>query len=65
MQTIKVKGMSCQHCRKSVTDALTAIEGLSQVEVSLERGEASFEAASEADVDRARQAVRDTGFETE
>lgn len=37
---IKVGGMSCQGCVKGVTGALAAIDGVSQVEVSLDAAEA-------------------------
>ncbi|MEM5786369.1 MAG: heavy metal-associated domain-containing protein, partial [Syntrophobacteraceae bacterium] len=43
MRTIKVKGMSCQHCVKSVKKALQEIEGVGEVNVDLDNGEASFE----------------------
>ena len=35
-ETIHVEGMSCMHCRASVTNALTALPGVSSAEVSLE-----------------------------
>ena len=61
---IKVGGMSCQGCVKSVTGALTAVPGVAAAEVSLERGEAkvAFDPA-QVDVTRLRQAVDDAGFD--
>jgi len=41
-KTLKVSGMSCGHCVKSVTDALEAIGGVSDIFVSLKDGTASF-----------------------
>lgn len=39
MIELKVTGMSCQHCVKAVTDALTAVPGVSAVKsVSLDSG---------------------------
>ena len=38
--TIKVSGMTCQGCVRSVTRVLQAIPGVDAVDVSLERGEA-------------------------
>lgn len=38
---VKVGGMSCQGCVKSVTKVLQDLPGISQAEVSLERNEAS------------------------
>ena len=37
---VKVSGMSCGGCVKSVTKVLLELRGVSQAEVSLERGEA-------------------------
>ena len=42
METMKVSGMSCQHCVASVTEALEKLEGLSEVKVDLSAGEVSF-----------------------
>ena len=49
MPTVKVKGMSCQHCVSSVTKTLSDIEGISDVRVSLEKGEATFDESSPVD----------------
>ena len=35
MTTIKIKGMSCQHCVMAATKALKEIEGLQDVTVDL------------------------------
>ena len=65
MTTIKVKGMSCQHCQASVTEALKGIEALSDVSVNLEKGEASFSSSGEVDMARITAAIRDIGFDVE
>lgn len=36
--TIQVEGMSCQHCVKAVEGALTALNGVENAKVSLEKG---------------------------
>ncbi|WP_333840737.1 heavy-metal-associated domain-containing protein [Pelomicrobium sp.] len=41
--TLKVKGMTCQGCVKSVKSALEQIEGVGRVDVFLEKGEARIE----------------------
>ncbi len=61
MATVKIKGMSCQHCVGSVSKALKAIPGITDVQVDLEKGEASYE--GNIDLDRVRQAIRSIGFE--
>lgn len=43
MATVKIKGMTCNHCVMAVTKALNEIEGIKDVKVDLEKGEAFFE----------------------
>jgi Cu+-exporting ATPase len=65
MQTmIKVYGMTCMHCHKRVTDAISAIEGVSSVEVDLEDESAEVEFdPDKTDLDHIKQAVIDAGYE--
>ncbi len=63
MRTIKVKGMSCQHCVKAVTKALSELEGVADVKVDLTAGEARFEESSPVADDVLREAVKKAGFE--
>ena len=37
---LKIRGMSCQHCVKTVKDALTALDGVQSAKVNLRKGEA-------------------------
>ena len=37
MPTLTVKGMSCNHCKQAVTQALEALPGVSDVNVDLGR----------------------------
>ena len=61
MATIKINGMSCQHCVGATQKALEAIPGVSDVNVDLEKGEASFQ--GEVDQAVVNQAIKDIGFE--
>jgi len=63
MPTIKIKGMSCQHCVSSVTKALSAIAGISDVKVSLEKGEATFTESSPVSKETIKDAITKIGFE--
>ena len=36
-KTLKVEGMSCDHCTQAVTRAVRALAGVQQVEVSLQK----------------------------
>jgi copper chaperone len=62
--TIKVGGMSCGGCVKSVTGVLEALPGVKKAEVSLEKGEAviSFEPGA-VTREQMAQAIDDAGFE--
>ena len=37
---LKIDGMSCQHCVKTVTDALTELPGVRRAKVNLRKAEA-------------------------
>ena len=63
MRTVKIKGMSCQHCVKAVTEALSEIEGVSHVHVDLASGEASFEESGPVSLEVIAEKVRKAGFE--
>ncbi len=61
---LKIKGMSCQGCVKSVTNVLQALPGVGAVEVSLERAEARVEYdAARVGRTQMSRAVADAGFE--
>ncbi len=64
--TLKVEGMSCGGCVKSVTNVLTALPGVAKAEVSLENKSAhvEFEAGRVTREDMKRVIV-DAGFEAE
>ena len=63
MATIKIKGMSCQHCVMAVTKALTGIDGITNVKVSLEKEEASFDEAKPVDMSVIRERITKAGFD--
>jgi len=61
MATVSIKGMSCPHCVASVTKALQDIPGISDVEVNLEKNEATY--MGEVDKTVIKEAIRKVGFE--
>ncbi len=61
--TLKVKGMSCQHCVMSVTKALGKLEGIKNVQVDLATGEVRFDNTKEMGSDRIAKAIEDAGYE--
>jgi copper chaperone len=63
MKTIKIKGMSCQHCVKAVTKALGEIDGIEAVQVNLDRGEATFEEVKPVALELLQEGIKKAGFE--
>ena len=61
---LKVSGMSCQHCVKTVKDALTALEGVQSAKVNLRKGEAvvRFDELS-ITPNHLKDAITEAGFE--
>ncbi|MFA7269440.1 MAG: cation transporter [Sterolibacterium sp.] len=62
---VKVVGMSCGGCVKSVTEALLDLSGVTSAEVSLERGEAvvCYDAGKVTRQDM-RRVIDEAGFES-
>jgi copper chaperone len=65
MPVVKVKGMRCQHCVGSVTKALTEIDGVKDVAVSLGKGEVVYNETKPVDMARVKAAIARIGFEAE
>jgi copper chaperone len=65
MPKINVKGMSCQHCVQSVTKALESVDGLKNVQVSLDKGEAAYEEEKPVELETVKKAVQDAGYDVE
>jgi len=65
-KTLKVNGMTCQHCVRHMTEALQALAGVSQAKVSLEQARAvvDFDAA-QTSVGQLKSAVAEAGYEAE
>lgn len=65
MSTVKIKGMRCGHCVGSVTKALEALEGVSNVKVDLAKGEAVYDESAPVEINKIRAAISAIGFEVE
>ena len=63
VSTLKVKGMSCQHCVMSVKKALDQLDGVQNVEVDLKKGEVRFDNTKSIADDRIGKAITEAGFE--
>lgn len=66
MQTkaLKVKGMTCGHCKMSVENALKGLKGVSTVEVDLKSGkvEVSFD-ESQVTEEQMKNTIEDQGYD--
>ena len=62
-KTISVEGMMCMHCQKHVEDALSAVAGVSKVEVNLKKKRAVVECGEEVSDQALGQGVKEGGYE--
>ena len=62
-KTLKVEGMMCQHCVAHVKKALEGVEGVSNVEVDLEKKTATVTLASAVADESLTAVIVDAGYE--
>ena len=58
MATIKIEGMVCQVCANSVKRTLSAVKGVRNPVVDLEKGEVDFEEEGPIDLNELKTALR-------
>ncbi len=63
ISTVKVKGMSCQHCVMSITKALNQLDGVKNANVDLQKGEVRFENTKGVASSQIEKAITDAGYE--
>jgi copper chaperone len=63
VSTLKVKGMSCQHCVMSITKALNQLEGIQNVQVDLQKGEVCFDNTRGVALNRIEKAIEEAGYQ--
>ncbi|MBM0259614.1 heavy-metal-associated domain-containing protein [Micromonospora sp. 4G55] len=61
--TYQVQGMTCGHCVNSVSTEVSAIQGVSDVQVDLASGRVTVTSASPLDIDSVRAAVDEAGYD--
>lgn len=61
--SIKIKGMACSHCVAAVSKALGGIDGVKDVNVDLEKGQATFESEKSVDMNQVKQEIEKAGYE--
>ena len=61
---VKIKGMTCMGCVRSVTNVLQGIAGVSSAEVSLEQAQATVQYdAAKTGVNQFKAAIAEAGYE--
>ncbi len=60
---LKIEGMMCQHCVKHVNDALSKMDGVTDVVVSLEEKKADVTMEREISTDEFKKVITDAGYE--
>lgn len=60
--TYTVTGMTCAHCVNSVTEEVSAIDGVSDVQVDLDSGSVTVTSTTDITEDSVRAAVEEAGY---
>ena len=63
MANITVKGMSCNHCKASVEEAMSKLDGVSDVHVDLQSGNVEYAETSQVEKEKIKEAIQKIGFE--
>ena len=61
--TLKIDGMSCEHCVKAATNALQAVAGVTSAKVSLKDKSAIVDHEDAVTLEALKAAVVDAGYE--
>lgn len=61
-KTIKIEGMMCDHCVAHVTEALSGVKGVENVQVNLKDGTATLDAGFLVKDETLSNAVTDAGY---
>ena len=59
---LKIEGMTCMHCVNTVKRAISEIEGVEEVDVSLEEGRAKVKADENVSCEQLKKAVETWGY---
>ena len=62
-KTLKIEGMMCAHCQKHVHDALSKMDGVTDVTVDLEGGKADVKATRDIPQAEFQKVIEDAGYE--
>ncbi|KAF5033217.1 Copper chaperone CopZ [anaerobic digester metagenome] len=62
-KTINIEGMNCPHCVSAVTKALSSLECISNIRVSLENKQATLDVTASVTDTMLRDAIDDQGYD--
>jgi len=60
---LHIKGMTCEHCKKAVENALRKHEAVKEVKVNLGEGTADLEAIRDMRFDELNDVIENAGYE--
>ncbi|MBA1334449.1 MAG: Copper chaperone [Firmicutes bacterium] len=60
---LHVSGMSCNHCVMAIKKAVGSISGVTNVEVSLEKGTVTVDYQEGLNPEEVKRAIEDTGYD--
>ena len=63
IETYDVVGMTCDHCVRSVTEEVSALEGVSAVDVDLASGKVHVTTREPITTEQVREAVAEAGYQ--
>jgi copper ion binding protein len=61
-ETYTVVGMTCDHCRRSVSSEVSAVDGVTDVDVDLTTGTVTVTSDQPVSADKIREAVEEAGY---
>jgi copper chaperone len=61
--TVRVVGMTCEHCVRAVREEVSRLDGVTSVDVDLATGQVAVESAAPVDDDRLAEAIGEAGYE--
>lgn len=64
--TVNISGMTCGHCIASVTEELSSLEGVQNIDVALNKGgisTATITASQELDPEQVNEGVAEAGYQ--
>ncbi len=61
-ETYNVTGMTCDHCRRSVSAEVSAVTGVTAVDVDRATGKVTVTSEQPVSTDKIREAVEEAGY---